>query len=339
MLKFTKDQMNLILNARKQFNAGQDSLAHKHGLPTDVTGLNTNTMIGNASHLPKDAWGVWDKEFIQIQRDVLSVFNDIAATNSMAMPIGKLVHHFATMSDSGGVNVSMDGQSNAKSDSATINYHGTPVPIIDSTLRLEWRQVAAAQSDGVQLDTAMAGNHQRRLAEKLEDMIINGEPKAVVGGDQVYGLTNHPKRNTRSTGVTLNGATGANWIAEVKGVIETLHNANFYTPAVLYMNYSDWFYASITDYSTQYGDKTILQRVMEIAGVEKIVPASRVPANTILGVCKRRDVIQILSAMPPSMRPKTRLDQEDPYLFYFMAAAAPEIRFDANDQCGIVHSS
>lgn len=338
MLKFTKEQADWVINNRRKFNKAQKKLAAETGLPEDLYGLNVNQLEGNASPLPKDAWGLWDRQFVEIQRDVLAVFSDLSS-NSLGMPIGKLVHHFAQMSDAGSTNISLDGQSEAKADSAVISYHGTPVPIIDSVMKLGWRQVAAAQSDGVSLAPDMIGNHQRKIAEKLEDLALNGDSKIKVGSDSLYGLRNHPKRNTRSTGVALKGASGANWVTEVVGLIEVLHSKNFYSPVTIYLNYSDWFYASSTDYSTQYGNKKILQALKEIEGVAAIIPASRVPANEMIGVCKRSDVVQVLSAMPPTTRPKTRLDAEDDYIFKVMAAAAVEIKFDANDQCGVVHSS
>jgi hypothetical protein len=40
----------------------------------------------------------------------------------------------------------------------------------------------------------------------------------------------------------------------------------------IYLNYKDWFYASVNDYAANY-PKTILSRIMEIPGVAALVPA------------------------------------------------------------------
>jgi hypothetical protein len=40
---------------------------------------------------------------------------------------------------------------------------------------------------------------------------------------------------------------------------------NFYGPVTIYLNYKDWFYASVNDYAANY-PKTILSRIMEIPG-------------------------------------------------------------------------
>jgi len=344
MLKFTEEQQRYILNTRRSAEKQLQIMANTHDLPYDVsklTAMQVQNMVGNASPLPKDTWGRWDREAVEIQRDVLAVFNDIAAASTMAMPIGKLVNHFQTVSDSGNINISLDGRSSAKTDQPLINYHGTPLPIIDSPFSFGWRQVLSAQTEGYQLDNAARSNAMRRVAEKLEDITLNGDSSIRVGSDELYGLRNHPERNTRTTGgagFALNGATGPEWVAEVTATLKLLHNDNFRVPATLYLNWDDWFYASNTDFSTQYPNKTILQRVQEIAGIASIVPGSKVPANDMLAVVKRNDVVQVLNGIPMTSRQLVRQNPEDDYNFKVMAAAALEIKFDANGQCGVAHS-
>lgn len=323
MLKFSKEQEALILNERRAYDQSHKEMASK------------GVFHGNASTVPKDVWGEWDREGIEIQRDVLAVFNDLSSL-SRSLPIGKLVHHYQTISDSSEVNISMDGRGKAKTDQPLVNYVGTPIPIIDSTFSFGWRQMASMQSEGVSLDPAARNNAMRKVAEKLEDLVINGDAKIDVGGAKIYGLRTLPNRNTGTTALDLNGATGAQWVEVIKDVIEKLHADNFYTPVTIYLNYADWFYASATDYVAAAPQNTILQRIMAIPGVAAIVPASKVPVNEVLGICKRSDVVQILTEMPMTVRPIMRLRPEDDYVFNVMAAVSPEFKSDFNNQCGIV---
>lgn len=329
MLNFTSTQQAHVLANRRAFNARQVVLGNEHG----------ETFLGNASPLPKDVWGEWDRDGISVQREVLSVFNDLAASVAFAMPIGKLAHYFQTVSDSGSVNVSLDGRSKAATDQPTFAYHGTPLPIIDSTFSFGWRQVEAAQTDGMSLDGAGRTNSNFKVAEELENSVIAGNSSIVVGGAQLYGLRNHPKRNTRSTGVTLNGATGAQWVAEIVATLKLLHAKNFRTPATLYLNWDDWFYAGNTDYAAAYPNKSILDRVMEIAGVGSIVAASKVAASEVFALIKDRRTVQILNGMPMTTRAQFRANPEDDYSFVTIAIAAIEIKYDAEDNCGLAHSS
>ena len=328
MLRFSPQQTELLVHNRRTFNRLQNSLSEMHG----------TTFLGNASPLPRDVWGQWDREAVAIQRDELVMFNDLSAASQMPLPIGKLVHYFQTVSDSGEVNVSLDGRGKARTDQPTIEYHGTPVPLIDSGYSYSWRQMAAAETEGYQLDAAGRDNSNRRVAEKMEDSVLYGYPSIVVGGASSYGILNHPKRNSRSTGITIIGATGDEIIAEFIATLKLLHTANYRTPATVYVNWDDWFYMTSTEYRAGY-PKKILQAVLEIAGIREIKPATRIPADTIAAVVKDRRVYQVLNAMPMSTRAKFRANPEDDYDFTVIAAAALEIKFDSEDQCGIAVSS
>ncbi len=64
MLRFTDEQQAFVLANRRQFNASQIAMAENHG----------QTLIGNALPLPKDVWGLWDREAVEVQRTTLRVF-------------------------------------------------------------------------------------------------------------------------------------------------------------------------------------------------------------------------------------------------------------------------
>ena len=336
MLRFTPEQTAALNNQRAAFNARQSMLCQQHSIQP----IRNEGMIGNASPLPLNIWGEWDREGLEIQREVLGVFNDLAAAVSVPMPIGKLIHYFQIISDSGAVNVSMDGRSKARVDQPTIDYAGTPLPIIDSSFFYGWRQVEAAMTEGVSLDDAARRNANFKVARQLELQTLNGNANIVVAGAPLYGMTNHPKRATRSTGVTLNGATGAQWVAEMNATIALLVAKNFYRPATIYINFATWRYAQTTDYSTTLSPgKTIAQRILEDGMIKEVIPVSNVGANVILAVVKDRNVVKVLNGMPMSTRAQFRANPEDDYNFVTMAAAALEIKYDASNQCGIAHSS
>lgn len=336
MLKFSKEQAALIINERRNYDRQHQVMAANSGWQ-NRGGIYTDGLTGNASTLPKDVWGIWDRQAVEIQRDVLAVFSDLSSL-SMPMPVGKLLHYFQTVSDSGEVNISLDGRGKAKTDAPAIDYHGTPLPIIDSSFSFGWRQMLAAQTEGYQLDTAASNNAVRKVAEKLEDMVINGDTSINVSGSTIYGLRTAPNRATFTHGYDLSAATGAEWVDAITKAIAALQAKNYYAPVTFYVNYSDWFYASTTDYVATY-PKTILSRLLEIPGVAAIIPASRVPVDEILGIVKRSEVFQMLSGMPITTRALTRLRPEDDYAFNVIAAVAPEFKYDALGQAGYVQGT
>ena len=328
MLRFTDEQQAFVLANRRQFNASQIAMAENHG----------QTLVGNALPLPKDVWGLWDREAVEVQRTTLRVFNDLSSSVSRPMPIGKLVHHFQTVSDSGSVNVSLDGRSKGRTDQPVFAYHGTPLPIIDSPFSYGWRQVAAASTEGFQLDAAGRMNSMRKIAEKAESLMLNGDTDIVVGADPLYGLRTHPRRNTRTTAQALNGATGAQWLATITATLKLLHGDNFKSPATIYLNFDDWFYATSTEFTAGY-PKTIAQRVLELGGLREVIDADSINPGEVIAIVKDRRVLQVLNGMPMTTRAQFRANPEDDYNFVTMAAVALEIRFDANQNCGVAVSS
>jgi len=110
------------------------------------------------------------------------------------------------------------------------------------------------------------------VAEKAESAVLNGYAGIEVNGEQSYGLRTHPKRSTRTTAQALITATGVEWVANVVATLKLLHAKNFKVPATLYVNFDDWFYANSTDFKAN-GDKTIAQRVLEIANLGQVIPA------------------------------------------------------------------
>jgi len=234
----------------------------------------------------------------------------------------------------------MDGRWVGADDQAQIKYAGTPVPVINSTARFGWRQMEVLRKGGM-LDTETLANHQRRVAEKMEDLVLNGDASVVVGGATIYGLRNHPNRNTSTHGFDLNNtATGANWLAAFKQIIDLCVGDNAYGKITVFLNYSDWVYASVNEFVAGY-PKTILQRLREIEQIADIVPASRIPADNIIGVAglETGNWGSILSAMPMVTRPKFRANPEDDYTFDVMAVVAPQFRTDFSGQMPVAHTT
>lgn len=329
MLRFTPEQALAVNSVRSNFNQRQTAMAA--GLVA-----NASMLQGNAAPVPIDAWRRIDERSTAIQRDVLQVFNTLAAANQTPVVVADLVSYYAKMGDSGEAHVSLDGRSKARGDQANVSMSGTPVPVIDSVASFGWRQMEVIRRGGGMIDTDTIANHLRKVAEKLEDMAINGAPGVTVGGATIYGLRTFPDRSTGVHGLTLNGATGAQWLTAVRLVITRLEADNAYARVTIFCNWGDWSYANAADYATNYA-KTILERLREL-GID-LVPASRVPANELLGVAglATGEWGSILSAMPLTTRPKVRQNPEDDYVFTAMAMAAPQFRSDANGQSRIAH--
>jgi len=331
MLKFTPEQQVAILSARRGFNARQVALA-----------ANSDAMAieGNSLAIPIDAWRRIDARAQSLARSRLQVFNRLAQASTIPVSIADLVNFYPQISDSGEVLVSMDGRNQAKADAAVVKYVGTPVPVLTSSARMGWRQMEVIRKGGGMIDTTSIANNQRKIAEKLEDMALNGLPGVAVGSDTIYGLRTLPSRNTFSHAFTLATATGAQWLAAFKQAIAAALGDNNYGRITVFVNQGDYTAADTTDYAANYSG-TILQRLKAISQIADIVPASSVPANEILGIADldTGEWGGILSAMPMTTRPKSRSEPEDDYVFSVITASAPQFRSDYNGQSAFVHGS
>lgn len=330
MLRFTPEQEQAIINSRRSFDAAQEALASR----------STDQLVGNAAPVDIDAWRRIDSRATIVQRDVLAVFNRLAAASQTPLDIGDIVSYFPQVSDSGEVSVSLDGRHTGRSDQALVKYAGTPVPIVSSEARFGWRQAAVNRKGRVNIDQVTVENHQRKVAEKLEDMVLNGDSSIVVGGNTIYGLRNHPQRNAITHGLTLATATGAQWDAAIKAAVAALIGDNAFGRVTFFLNYADWFAMTSTEYAAGY-PKKIIAVLREIEQVADFVPASKVPANNIIGIAglETGGWGSILSAMPLSTRPKNRLNTEDDYVVSVMAAAAPQFRTDYDGRMPVVHAT
>lgn len=331
MLRYTNEQQAAIMAARQRFNATQVALAANSA---------SMEIEGNALAIPIDAWRSIDGRAQQLARSRLAVFNRLAQASTIPASIADLVNFYPQVSDSGEVHVSMDGRNQAKADQANVKFIGTPMPVLTASARMGWRQMEVIRKGGGFLDTATIANKQRKIAEKMEDMVINGQSSVNVDGNTIHGLRTLPTRNTFTHGFTLNGATGAQWLTAFKQLIAAAIGDNQYGRITVFVNIGDYTHAGTTDYAANY-QGTILQRLRAIEQIADIIPASSVPANELLGVVDLEggEWGGILSAMPLTTRPKTRMEPEDDYVFNVLAAVAPQFRSDFNGQSAFVHGT
>lgn len=334
MLRLTDEQGAAINGARAAFNMRQTAMAANSAF-ADGFG---DTMTGNAAQVPLDAWRRIDSRSVQLQRDILVMFNRLAQANSTPVGMADLVSYFPKISDSGEVHVTMDGRSEGRADQALVQYEGTPLPIFDSQARFGWRQMEVMRRGPSGIDTATISNHQRKVSEKLEDVVLNGYGSINVAGSTIYGLRNFPQRASDVHGLDLKGATGAQWLSVIEKLVNAHLGDNAYGRISIFLNYSDYTYADINEFTAGY-PKTILARLREVSQVAEIVPVPRLAANEVISIANisNGDWGTILNGMPMVTRPKVRHNPEDDYVFGVLAAAVPQFRSDFEGRSQIAH--
>ncbi len=332
MFILNREQAHARNSARSYFDRTQSALAST--IPADAGGL-----IGNAAPVGLDAWRRIDQRGSLLQRDILAVYNRLARANTTPVDIGELMSFYPKVSDSGRLQVSMDGRMSGLGDQASVTFDGTPVPVFTSAATWGFRQNAVMMRGGGLSASDMVAGSQRVVLEALEDMAINGRSTTNVAGRTIHGLLTFPDRTEAATygAFNLNGATGAQWLTAFSGLILALVGDNSFGRATVFCNYADWTYAGLTDYSTTYGAGKIAQQMLAIQNVAEIIPCGRIPANRLVAVnnVDSGEWGSVLSAMAPTVLPKSRQNPYDDYGMWALAASATQFRSDFNGRSHI----
>jgi uncharacterized protein YlaI len=242
------------------------------------------------------------------------------------------------MSDTEDAQVSMDAATRGRRDRPEFNVGYLPLPIIHKDFQLDIRTLNASRTKGQALDTIMAEQCARKIAEKAESMLFTGLSTYTYGGGSIYGYLDYIHRNTYTLSAHWNdsAASGETILADVLGMIQASIDDRYYGPWVLYIP---------TNFQTALGgdfkansDKSIRQRLLEIEGLTDIRVADFLTADNVLLVQMTSDVIRMVEGLPIQT---IQWDLEGGMLMNFkvMTIMVPQIRADYNNRCGIVHGT
>lgn len=300
----------------------------------DANVLRTNDV------LRKDDWVRFDKAVVDIARGRLRGVADLYAaglTYSVPNALGVTRVEWERQSDMSPAQIDMSGVTEGRNDRLTWDLVGIPLPIIHKDFNINIRALHASRNGGSPLDTTQAEVAARKVAEAAEAMLFDGYGSIVMQNSTIYGYTTAPDRSTVSAAAADWDATtdGANILADVMEMIGKLQADKFYGPYVLYVPL-DYHTNLGNDFKTN-SDKTIMQRLKEVPGIQDIRPSENLTSEAIL-VQLTRDVVDMIDGMQPTtlMWPS---HGGMVYNFKVMAIMAPRFKSDRNGQSGICHAT
>lgn len=217
------------------------------------------------SHLLKDEWEALDGAIVRAARTRLRLVSDLAAaglTHRLG-GIGTMISQYNAASEMTRARISMDGRSQGENDRVDYSITGIPVPVIFKPYHFGSRELASSRNSGDQIETGHAEAAARVVVEELEEMAINGASNFQFNGTLIYGITNHPNRNT---GSGSDWGTAANVITTVAAMIAAAVADNHYGPYVLYAARTQYNEAKNTFFTDGSGD-TPYDRVMRMDGI------------------------------------------------------------------------
>lgn len=289
--------------------------------------------------LRKDAWLELDRAVIAAAKPRLSAVADLRAAGlQRVIPngLGVTSLEYEAQSDIGDASLSMDGIRQGDADRPVYDLRALPLPIIHKDFYFSARQLAASRRSGSPLDTTNAELAARKVAEEAEKLQIGESTAYNFGGSNVYGYKTFPQRLTK----TLTEPDGTNNDTVVTEVLEMRSQStdnNYFGPWVLYFS-KDWAPFMDADYSSSKGDNTLRQRLQDIQGIQQVKQLDYLTGNELILVQMTSDVVQTVIGMDVTTLqwPSHGGMQLN---FKVMAIMVPRLRYDYNDQTGIVHGT
>lgn len=306
-----------------------------------ANGFNVNS-LRTYDTLRKEEWLHFDEVVVDVARTRLSITQDLIA-NGLTMPLenamGTTVLQWEKQSDLNNAERTMDALTRLQRDRLDFEQASIPIYITHKDFGITARTLAASRKLGTPLDTSHAEVAARKVADSIEDAIVNGSG-VTLGSDTAYGLKNHPNRNTGSFNASnhwgATAKTGASIMIDVQAAIASLHADRMFGPYMIYVPTDAWV-KLIEDFKAE-SDKTILQRILDIPSVQGVKVVDTLASANVLFVQMTRDVVDLVVGQQPTI---IEWDTEGGLNLNFkvMAIMVPRVRADYDSRSGIFHMS
>jgi uncharacterized linocin/CFP29 family protein len=315
-------------------------LVHTGGDKKDLKNYRKQ-LVGNAT-LRYDEWRQLDSAVIAIAEQRLVGFDDLrrnGLVHNLANAMGTTVLTWQQMSDAMEAIISIDPVRKSKNDRVDFTTEHTPIPVIHADYQISERVLQQSRNMGSGLDTLGAERAARKVAEKLEDMLFGSSSSLTYAGGTIYSYLTHPDINTIALGTAWSSETAENIIADVIAMKQKLIDDRYFGPYMIYIPTAyettlDEDYKNVSAGMSQ----TVLQRIMQIKGIQGVQVVDRLPANTVLMVCMRKDVVDLIDGMPLQ---NVQWDTDGGFIHNYkvMTIQVPRIKSDYNGRSGIVKLS
>jgi len=291
--------------------------------------------------LRKDEWIQLDEALVEEGKIRLRAVADLMAAGlviNVPNSMGKTVLQWEKVTDMNPAETSLSGIVRTEDDRQEFELASLPLPITHKDFNINLRTLVASRTRGEALDTTQARTAGRLVAEQIEAMTFLGGK--TFGGNTIYGLLNHPDRNTVDFGTNgvWDGAskTGENILADVLSMFAAAEADRFYGPYWLYVP-SNFSLKLEEDFKAN-SDKTIRQRLLEIDRLVKIGTCDQLTADNVILVQATQDVFALVEGEPLQT---VQWDIEGGFQIKFKAFTiqVPLIRSDAQGRSGVVHMS
>jgi hypothetical protein len=302
--------------------------------------FNVNSLRVNGVLRFRD-WILMDRTVIDVARQRLTLTQELVS-RGLVFPVpgalGVTRIEWERMSDMGPAEVDMSGLTPGRNDGIEFDLQGMPLPIIHKDFHLNIRHLEASRRGGTPLDTAQAALSTRIVSETIEGIILNGYAITSAGTGPIYGLLNHPNRNTGSLthDWSLDTTPGDEIVKDLIEMIGVMLGDNMFGPYGLLLPLSTMNRLS-DDYKAN-SDRSILERLGAIPNVSFILPVAQLAAPNVVLFQLSSDVIDMIDGIQPTLV-QWEAHGGMQFCFKVLAIMFPRVRSDYKGQSGIVHYS
>lgn len=288
------------------------------------------------SILLKDEWEEIDSVTLAAGRERSIAVADLrsAGLTRPLSDLGTMVSQYAISSKKERPVVSMSGRAATERDRLDRDIKSVPVPIIHQESELGMRELLASRR-GDALDTSEAAESARVVAEESERILLGGSTGIEVGGDTIYGYSNHPNRLT-DTATNLGGGdfgTQGNGPKSLHGALSALNADFYYGPFGVYVARTQ-FYQTQTPIATRAGSDLMDMRATD--GVQFVKQWDFMTAGEMIVVQLTSDVVDLATALSLTTR---TWDADDGMASYIkvMLSEVPRIKVKYGTKVGVMH--
>jgi uncharacterized linocin/CFP29 family protein len=326
---------------RQALAGGRPMVNKRSGLVSIQTprGLTVN------SALRKNEWEELDRQIVAAAVPPLRMLNLLVSrglTRTLG-GLGTLMAQYNAVGEMTPANATLRGHASIEKDLIDSTLAGVPVPVIAKEFEMDERLLANSRMLGDGLDVANGAAAARVVAEKMEDLLINGDTSINLQGQTVYGLTSHPSRIT-GTATSFGGGVWSaaidNAVKTIAGMIGQLQAKNFFGPYGVFASINQFNTAALTYYVDGSGD-TPRDRIMRMANVAVMEQIPQLVDGTVLVVQLDSNTVQ--AAYAPGYFPSTTREWSsgDGMLnsFKVMAVYTPIIKAAVGSKLGVAHAT
>lgn len=315
---------------------------NKHGRPVDERGglmVNERSLASNA-FLNREEWEVLDKAVYGMAKLRLGAFQDLVGAGlKRTSSLAAWYSAWRVASERVSADVTMDFRTRINEDRTDKKTYGVPVPIISAKYSLGRRELITARAAGQQIETFEAAEAAAAVAEKAEDILINGNTSIVVNATSISGYRTLSARSTATAAAYGGGDFGtiSNITDTFLGMLSTLAGLRFYGPFNCYIHNTQ-YHEMLAHYSDGSG-QTALQRVEEYPQIKSVKPNDVIgTAGDLLMVQMTQNVVDVEIALTLENR---RWEAPDGSAMFFvvMMSAVPRLKTDYAGNAGIAHAT